>query len=193
MSTRIAWAVVASIIALVSALSARASEPFSVAERATNELYIKPLGLTGAKLKVEAEPFAVGCPATAITIRVLLPRKGGEREVLKVDTVVLDDRLEFVGASGSALHDVRQPQPDEAIARTIAFLAQQNGWTAIDEPPRRGAKKGYIERRMRNRKLRAEYELDIVTIVFEQRLGVPVLIGAPPAPTAECGDENPGS
>jgi hypothetical protein len=189
MSTRNGWVVLASIIALISAVNVCAQEPFAVAERATKELYIKPLGLTGAKLKIETEPFAVGCPPTAITVRVLLPAKGGEREVLKVDMFVLDDRLEFVGARGPALRNVFQPHSNDAIAQTIAFLARTNGWTAIDEPARRGAKKGYIERRMRKSQIRAEYELDIATIVFDQSVGVPLLIGAPPAPTAaECGD-----
>lgn len=178
----------ASAILLGSAVDAHASDPFGIAQRAVNELYVKPLRLSHAQLKIEAEPFAAGCSAVAIAIRVLLPTKKGYREVLKVDTVVIDDRLQFVGASGSALLEVGHSTADEAMSGAIGFLSQINGWEPIDEPVRRGTKKGYIERRMRGTRRGAESEQFTTMIVFDQARGVPLVIGAPPPPDSDnCG------
>ena len=188
MYTRITWAGFASAILLWGVVDAHASDPFGVAQRAVNELYVKPLHLSHAQLKIDVEPFAAECSAAAITIRVLLPTKNGRREVLKVDTVVINDRLQFVGANGSALHSGGHSADEEAMSGAIAFLSDVNGWELIDEPLRRGAKKGYVERRMRQSKREADYEPSITVIVFDATRGVPVVIGAPPPPDFQnCG------
>ena len=188
MFTRITWAGLASAILLWGVVDAHANDPFGVAQRAVNELYVKPLHLSHAQLKVDAEPFASECSAAAITIRLLLPTKNGHREVLKVDIVVIDDRLQFVGASGSALHEAGHSAADEAMSGAIAFLSQVNGWEVIDEPLRRVGKKGYVERRMRQSKWGADYEHSITVIVFDETRGVAVVIGAPPPPDFDnCG------
>ena len=186
MLRRIGWAVFVSAVSLGSAGSIHASDPFEVAQRAINELYVKPLHLFRAQLRIEAEPFSADCRAAAITIRVLLPTKKGRREVLKVDAVVIDDRLRFLGASGSALHEQGRSAADEAMKGAITFLSQVNGWKPIEEPLRRGAKKGYVERRMRESKPGADEPL--IIIVFDRVRGVPIVIGAPPPPDFDnCG------
>jgi hypothetical protein len=182
MFTGIIWAGLASAILLGGVVDSHASDPFGLAQRAVNELYVKPLHLSHAQLKIDAEPFAAECSAAAITIRVLLPTKNGPREVLKVDTVVIDDRLQFLGANGSALHEAGHSADDRAMSGAIAFLSHVNGWEPIDEPLRRGAKKGYVERRMRQSKWEANYMHSITVIVFDETRGVPVVIGAPPPP-----------
>jgi hypothetical protein len=187
MFTKNAWAGLACAVLLCGVADAYADDPFVIAQRAVNELYVKPLQLSNAQLKVDAEPFGAECSAAAITIRVLVPSKKGRREVLKVDTVVVRDHLEFVGATGSALHR-NSHSADRAMTGTIAFLAQVNGWQIIDEPLRRGAKKGYVERRMRRSRERPGDEQSVAVIVFDETRGVPVVIGTPPPPDFEnCG------
>jgi hypothetical protein len=167
--------------------SAMASDPFGVAQRSVVKLFIEPLRITNAELVMSAEPFPAKCAAYAITIRVVQPTKGRRREVLKIDTVIIADRLHFLAASGPPLHNGDQRLSNESINRTITFLGQINGWKAIDEPPKRGTKKGYTERRMRDLHPR-DYEPGVQTIVFDELTGAPILIGAPPSPTAtNCG------
>ena len=186
MFRRIVWAVLASAVGLSSVGNIHASDPFAVAQRAVNELYVKPLHLSRARLEIETEPFSAECFAAAISVRVLLPTKRGHREVLKVDTVVIGDRLQFLGASGSALHEAGRSGADEAMRGAIAFLSKINGWTPIDEPLRRGAKKGYVERRMRASKTGTD---SVTIVIFDSTRGVPIVIGAPPPPDFDnCGE-----
>jgi hypothetical protein len=167
-----------------------ANDPFAVAQQAVNELYVKPLHLSRAQLKITAETFPAQCFATAITIRVLVPTKSEPREVLKIDATIIDGKLSFLGASGAALRSPAQYSADEVMRNTIDFLSQLNGWKSMDRPPRRGTKKGYIELQMRDPKPGVDYEVDVKTIVFDEKRGVPVLIGAPSSPTANnCGDK----
>jgi hypothetical protein len=190
MRTRTALTLISCTIGLCGAATIHADDPFGVAQRTVNELYVKPLHLARAMLKVDAEPFPAECSGDAITIRVLLPVTRGQREVLKVDVVVLQDRLQFLGASGSALHGIHRSGAAGVTKSSIAFLEQLNGWTLIEEPLRRGARKGYVERRMRVPKPQTGYEPDVKTIVFDEAAGLAVLIGAPPAPTAKnCSGE----
>jgi hypothetical protein len=167
--------------------SAMASDPFGVAQHAVMTLFIEPLRIKHAELAISAEPFPAECSALAITIRVLVPTKHNRKEVLRVDTVVFDDRIHFLGVVGPALLNSDHRPSKESINHAITFFSQINGWQPIDEPPRRGAHPGYMERRMRDMHPR-DYEANMKMIVFLELTGVPVSVGSPPSPTAtNCG------
>jgi hypothetical protein len=175
-------------VAFTVAGNIHASDPFGVVQRSVIKLFVEPLRIAHAQLIVVADPFPAECSAHAITIRVVVPTKAGHSEVLKVDAVVVDDRLQFLAASGSALRGGDHRSSNESMNNSINFIAQINGWKLIDEPPRRGARSEYLERRMRDPHPQPDYEPNVKTIVFDQRTGMPILVGSPPSPTANnCG------
>lgn len=163
------------------------ADPFATALQVVRELYLAPLHLGGAHLAVCSEPFLSSCSASAISVKVSVRDGDVMRVLLTVHLFVVGEHVQFLSASGAALNGRPTVAPAEAMADAQKFLSKINGWVALEEPARHGARDELVEIRMRDPQPWSD-TFDVKTIVFSKRLGVPVVVGAPPAPTADnCG------
>lgn len=169
----------------VSGDSRHDPEPFGIAQDAVNRLFVWPLGIRNAKLLVSADPFRAECCAHGITIRVLAGSMH-KSEVLRVEVVVTGARVEFLSATGPALENAAVSSKKRAnIDAAAAFLKRVNGWIPINEPERRGARPGYVERRFRGPRPAFGESLGVFVVLFDNANGLVLLIGAPPPPASE--------
>ncbi|MDP9193803.1 MAG: hypothetical protein M3P06_19080 [Acidobacteriota bacterium] len=124
------------------------SDILAVAEDLTRRLYLSPLNIDRAALKIDVDRFELGAAPHAVVIHVFESTELESEELLTVNVVRVRGHLQYLSAEGSALKCSSTSQEGRAQRLRIAVdVLRDVGGYATDRKERRSVRRGFLEMR----------------------------------------------
>jgi hypothetical protein len=152
------------------------------AQHLTRELYLRPMQIDRASLRMEVERFDVGSEPRGFVVYVYSSAAPNAPAVLTVNIVRAGRYLQYVGASGSALETVTKSRElrESRRANAVKVLLDFGGHET-DGKLRRSARAGSME--MTFTHFRPPPPLPrSTTAIFDEASGVMTMFGTPAGP-----------
>lgn len=151
-----------------------------VAQNLTGALYLQPLKMYGASIRIETVRVATH----ALVVRVYGSSARNAPEILTVDVVRVGSHLQYISAKGAALTDspVDESERRRRIATAADILRAFSGYST--DGKHHGVRPGFIEMRFVHPQP-PSYLSGTATAVFARDSGLLVMFGTPTVPPGE--------
>lgn len=162
-------------------------DPLKLSTSLVQRLYLSPLGLTNALVRVETENYLIDRRPLAFQVHVFdTDDSQGPKELLSVGIVMVEGRVQFVGASGDLVTRERATTIDLKALQTrkagaLQVIGDVTGWV---EPsaPRPGRKPDSEEIVFRDPYPSPYVIGERRVVVLDSKSGLPLLVGSPSLP-----------